>query len=150
MTNTNSLPWFINLAIWLVAMFWMFTLISAIRRIPSLWDMHNFYHYLLNVSNKDMQSITWQDIVGRLMALRDHNLVTANRDSLNAESRRYLKGQSMERMDAHDIANRLMRKENYWIAIINRDILDYSIPIPFYGKSNFTPGLCNGTWVWPF
>lgn len=34
-------------------------------------------------------------------------------------------------MDAHDIANRLMRKENYLIALFNKDILDLSIPMPF-------------------
>lgn len=39
--------------------------------------------------------------------------------------------QSKERLDAHDIANRLMRKENYLIAMINKDILNLSLPVPF-------------------
>jgi len=99
--------------------------------------MHNFYHYLLEVPDKDMQSITWQYVVRRLMDLRDHNFLTANRDALSADNRRYLRGQSMQRMDAHDIANRIMRKQNYWIAIINRDILDCSVYLPFYGKKQF-------------
>merc|ERR1711939_595785 len=34
-------------------------------------------------------------------------------------------------MDAHDIANRLLRKENYIIAMINKDILDMTLPVPF-------------------
>jgi autophagy-related protein 9 len=71
------------------------------------------------------------------MDLRDQNLLTADRDALSAENRRWLKGQSKQRMDAHDIANRLMRKENYWIAIINRDILDCSVHIPFIGRRQF-------------
>ena len=33
-------------------------------------------------------------------------------------------------MDAHDIANRIMRKDNYFIAMINRDVLDLTIPVP--------------------
>lgn len=33
-------------------------------------------------------------------------------------------------MDAHDIANRIMRKDNYFIAMIERDILDLTIPLP--------------------
>ena len=40
-------------------------------------------------------------------------------------------------MDAHDIANRLMRKENYWIAIMNRELLDCSVNIPFLGRKKF-------------
>lgn len=39
--------------------------------------------------------------------------------------------QSKERLDAHDIANRLMRKENYLIAMINKDVLNLSLPFPF-------------------
>jgi len=33
-------------------------------------------------------------------------------------------------MDAHDIANRIMRKDNYFIAMINRDVLDLTVPVP--------------------
>jgi autophagy-related protein 9 len=84
-----------------------------------------------------MQSVTWQFVILRLMDLRDHNVSTADRDALSSNTRRYLKGQSKQRMDAHDIANRLMRKENYWIAIINRDILDCSVNLPFLGRRQF-------------
>jgi hypothetical protein len=63
------------------------------------------------------------------MALRDSNPVTA--DGLAAKSRRYMGNQSKQRMDAHDIANRLMRKENYLIALFNKDILDLTLPVPF-------------------
>jgi autophagy-related protein 9 len=38
---------------------------------------------------------------------------------------------SKQRMDAHDIANRIMRQDNYFIAMINRDVLDLTVPIPF-------------------
>lgn len=102
-----------------------------------MWDMHNFYLHLLGIPDKDMQSVTWQYVVRCLMNLRDLNPLTADREHLSAENRRYLKGQSKQRMDAHDIANRLMRKENYWISIINRDILDCSVNIPFFGKRQF-------------
>ena len=33
-------------------------------------------------------------------------------------------------MDALDIASRIMRKDNYFIALINRDVLDLTLPIP--------------------
>jgi autophagy-related protein 9 len=69
------------------------------------------------------------------MALRDANVATAQ--DLSPEHRRFLNGQSKQRMDAHDIANRLMRKDNYYIAMVNKDILDCSINIPFLGKRQF-------------
>jgi autophagy-related protein 9 len=41
---------------------------------------------------------------------------------------------SKQRMDAHDIANRIMRKDNYFIAMINRDALDLTLPLPFFNN----------------
>ena len=89
--------------------------------------MHDFYHYLLEIPDTDIQTVAWQDIVKRLMALRDANLATA---AVGTSAR--LRGtQSKQRMDAHDIANRLMRRDNYLIALFNKDILDLTLPIPF-------------------
>jgi autophagy-related protein 9 len=76
-----------------------------------------------------MQTVSWQDIVARIMALRDQNPRTAANVPTNL--RRFIGSQSKERLDAHDIANRLMRKENYLIAMINKDVLDLSLPVPF-------------------
>lgn len=91
--------------------------------------MHDFYYYLLGVSDTDIQTISWQEIVSRLMTLRDANPATAG--AVSARHRKFMGSQSKQRMDAHDIANRLMRKENYLIALINKDILDLTLPIPF-------------------
>ena len=33
-------------------------------------------------------------------------------------------------LDAHDVANRIMRKENYLIALFNKSVLNLAIPIP--------------------
>lgn len=59
------------------------------------------------------------------MRLRDANPNTANhgRSRLNGLF-------SKQRMDAHDIANRIMRKDNYFIAMINRDVLNLTVPVP--------------------
>jgi len=62
------------------------------------------------------------------MALRDLNTKTAT--SLTDANRRYLGSQSKERLDASDIANRIMRRDNYMIALINKDVLDLTIPLP--------------------
>ncbi|KIW05664.1 uncharacterized protein PV09_03528 [Verruconis gallopava] len=134
---SRNLPWYMNVIIWVSTGVWIWSASSLIRTLPRLWDMHNFYHHLLGIPDKDMQSVTWQYVVRCLMDLRDQNMLTADQKALSAENRRWLKGQSKQRMDAHDIANRLMRKENYWIAIINRDILDCSVQIPFLGRRQF-------------
>lgn len=71
------------------------------------------------------------------MNLRDSNAATAN-------ALRGTRMQSLprERMDPHDIANRVMRRENYMISMINKDILDLTAPIwPFHDKPFLTKTL---------
>lgn len=118
-----------NVFLWLFSLCWVAKVFQYVMDIRRLRQMHDFYFYLLEVGDSDIQTVSWQDIVARLMALRDANPVTAN--GLDAKSRRFMGNQSKQRMDAHDIANRLMRKENYLIALFNKDILDLTLPIPF-------------------
>lgn len=108
-----------------------------VRDISRLMDLKNFFEHLLDVPDSDIQTVTWQYIVAKLMDLRDENPSTARPERLSPENRKYLQGQSKQRMDAHDIANRLMRQDNYLIAMINKDILDCTVNIPFLGKRQF-------------
>ena len=118
-----------NVAIWLFTLLVLKHIYELLIDIPRLMRIRDFYLYLLEVPDTDMQTISWQDIVGRIMALRDANPVTV--EKISPKNRKYLGSQSKQRLDAHDIANRLMRKENYLIALFNKDILDLTLPIPF-------------------
>lgn len=120
---------FANLLIWLFAFLWIAKVFQYILDIRRLRHMHDFYGYLLDIADTDMQTVSWQDVVKRLMALRDANPTTAA--NVTDRHRRFLGSQSKQRMDAHDIANRLMRRDNYLIALFNKDILDLTLPIPF-------------------
>ncbi|TLD35067.1 APG9-domain-containing protein [Venturia nashicola] len=134
---TKSLPGYWKFFLWAFAFGWLYLITMFIRDIQRLVDLKNFFHYLLDVPDKDIQTVTWQYIVQKLMDLRDENPATARPESLSPENRRFISGQSKQRMDAHDIANRLMRQDNYLIAMINKDILDCTINIPFLGKRQF-------------
>ena len=118
-----------NLLIWIFSLFWIMKLFEYVLDFRRLRHMHDFYEYLLDISDTDIQTISWQEVVARLMKLRDANPETAA--ALKPGHNRLVGSQSKQRMDAHDIANRLMRKENYVIALINKDILDLTLPIPF-------------------
>jgi autophagy-related protein 9 len=131
----TSLPTSWSILLWVVAVGWIYLLFTFIMDVPRLYELHDFYHHLLDIPDSEIQTASWQYVVGRLMSLRDSNIATA--EDLSAANRRFLKGQSKQRMDAHDIANRLMRKDNYWIAMINRDILDTSVEIPLLGTHRF-------------
>ncbi|ERT02766.1 hypothetical protein HMPREF1624_01068 [Sporothrix schenckii ATCC 58251] len=91
--------------------------------------------HLLQIPEHDMQTVSWQDVVVKVMALRDQNPKTAT--NMTRLQREWIGSQSKERLDAHDIANRLMRRENYLIALFNKDILDLSVPLPFLRNKQF-------------
>ena len=82
-----------------------------------------------------MQTVSWQDIVARVMALRDQNPKTAT--NIPANLRRFMGSQSKDRLDAHDIANRLMRRDNYSIALFNKEIIDLTLSIPILGNRQY-------------
>ncbi|KAK8183149.1 autophagy protein Apg9 [Phyllosticta capitalensis] len=123
------------LVLWLFIVFWFLQLFHVTSQIPRLRRMEKFYHYLLDIPDSDIQTASWQLVVSRLMALRDANLTTA--ENVSARDRKAIGAHSKQRMDAHDIANRVMRRENYLIALFNKDILDLTIPIPFFGSVQF-------------
>ncbi|KAI9842223.1 MAG: autophagy protein atg9 [Thelocarpon superellum] len=126
---TKTMSGTTNVLLWLFAVFWIGKVFQYLVDIRRLRHIHDFYVHLLEIDDANIQTISWQDVVARLMTLRDANPVTA--DGVGVRNRRYMGHQSKQRMDAHDIANRLMRKENYLIALFNKDILDLTLPIPF-------------------
>ncbi|KAF9888365.1 autophagy protein atg9 [Aspergillus nanangensis] len=115
--------------LWLLTLFWIGKVFQYLLDIRRLKHMHDFYYHLLGISDNEIRTISWQEVVSRLMTLRDANPATAG--AVSAKHRRFMGSQSKQRMDAHDIANRLMRKENYLIALVNKEILDLTLPIPF-------------------
>ncbi|KAL8711030.1 MAG: hypothetical protein Q9220_004411 [cf. Caloplaca sp. 1 TL-2023] len=121
-----------NLLIWLFSFFWIGKSFQYLMDIRRLRHMQDFYHYLLEIPDTDIQTVSWQEIAKRLMALRDMNPATAA--GISERHRRFTGSQSKQRMDAHDIANRLMRRDNYLIALINKDVLDFTLPLPLIGK----------------
>jgi autophagy-related protein 9 len=124
-----------NVAIWLFTLHVFWRVFQLVADIPRLIRVRDFYLHLLDVPESDMQTISWQDVVARIMALRDANPITTDR--ISPATRKYLGSQSKQRLDAHDIANRLMRRENYLIALFNKEILDLTLPVPFFQNRQF-------------
>lgn len=140
-TKKMSGTW--NFALWITSFYWIWKAIQIPLDLRRLSIMRDFYVHLLGIPEHDMQTVSWQDVVARIMELRDSNPKTADR--ARPGPRRWLGSQSKERLDAHDIANRLMRRENFLIALINKDVLDLSIPLPFFNRRQFLSRLLEWT-----
>lgn len=126
---TKNMSGLWNFGLWIFAFYFIWKSIQFLLDMRRLSNIRDFFIHLLNIPEHDMQTVSWQDVLVRIMALRDQNPKTAG--NLTREQRFWVGSQSKERLDAHDIANRLMRRENYLIALFNKDILNLSIPLPF-------------------
>ncbi|KIY50798.1 APG9-domain-containing protein, partial [Fistulina hepatica ATCC 64428] len=106
--------------------FYVWQIVIFVMGIVRLIDMYNFYTHLLKIPNADIQTISWSEVVRRIGAIREENPLTA----ISSKSARNTNDTSTAKLDAHDIANRIMRKENYLIALFNKELLDLRIPLP--------------------
>ncbi|KAF2477988.1 autophagy-related protein 9 [Lindgomyces ingoldianus] len=129
---TKKMHGFWVFALWLYILYFLYSSIQLVRAFPRLRLMHHFFEHLLDIPDRDIQTVEWQYIVSRIMNLRDANLTTAS--NISPETRKLLDKRGRQRLDAHDIASRLMRRENYLIALFNKEILDVTIPIPYLGN----------------
>ncbi|KAG9831037.1 APG9-domain-containing protein, partial [Aureobasidium melanogenum] len=126
--------WTKSLLLWAFCFWWIKTLCGYIADISRLRKMEMFYQHLLGIPDTDIQAVSWERVVQGLMKLRDLNPETA--DTVP----KYLKTtgkQSKQKMDAHDIANRLMRRDNYSIALFNKEIIDLTLSIPILGNRQY-------------
>lgn len=115
--------------------YFIWKVVQFVVDLRRLYHLRDFFIHLLEIPEQDMQTVSWQDVVARIMSLRDTHAETAV--NLAPQSRRFLGSQSKKRLDAHDIANRLMRKDNFFIALFNKDVLNFTLPIPFLGNKTF-------------
>jgi hypothetical protein len=100
---------FLAICIVIFCLFWIFQLRELLVDLRDFWEIKQFYNRELIISEEELQTIQWTEIVSRLIRVPRLSL-------------------SKERMTHLDIANRIMRKENYLIAMINKDILNLEVP----------------------
>lgn len=110
------------LVLWLFLSFLLALWIYYLTDIPRLWQMREFYIHALKIATADMPTVSWQRVLYRLLKLKNVNALTA-------EDGRVVSLHNMKRLDAYAIANRIMRKDNYFIALINNGIINIELPL---------------------
>lgn len=128
---STNITGFTKFFLWMFYFFVILKIVQLYFDVKKLSELQNFYKYLLNISDDELQTLPWQNVIQQLMYLKDQNAMTANVVEVKAKNR----------IDAHDVANRIMRRENYLIALYNSDILDLSLPIPLFRTNVLTKTL---------
>ncbi|KAG5456822.1 MAG: autophagy protein Apg9-domain-containing protein [Olpidium bornovanus] len=115
----------------LFAVFWAWQALQIIQKLPELKEMQEFYNVALQISDQDIDTVAWKDVVNRLIAAKE--LLPAPGVGSSSSAGGGISSQppplpSANRLSAHDITNRIMRKENFMVALFNKDLFDLSVP----------------------
>lgn len=127
--------WLKNAAVFVFIIYWCTKLVTYVGDIRRLFRMHNFYLHVLGIDDQDIQTVSWVRVVEGLVKVQNANIATANPVPAVRKYAKYSKPQ--QRMNAESVANRLMRQANYYVALYNKDILDFTLPLPFVGSRQF-------------
>ena len=91
---------------WLI---WVAELLLSLFKLRKLRKVRRFYLHNLNITDQELQTVEWSVVSQRILTVPRLCLAKTDWTEL-------------------DIANRLLRRENFLIALLNRNVFDLSIP----------------------
>lgn len=107
-------PFFIICLI-IFGIFFGYKIVKLGHHVKNYWYIRRFYHEQLQIHDFELRTIAWNLVVKRIQTLQMDNQIF----------------ESLTVLDALEIANRIMRKDNYLVAMINKDLLDFRICLQF-------------------
>ena len=94
----------------LFSLYWLWHLLAFLYLIKPTLDMRHFYSHHLHLSDAQLPLLPWSDVLERVVALQHSTKLCTYRT-----------------LTQLDITNRIMRKDNFLIALINADTIDVRI-----------------------
>jgi len=104
---------FLKLFVGVFALYWLWMLLHFFWDLRPLLEMRAFYRDKLRIVDADLQVVAWDLVVQRVVELQATSRLCIVKDQLTA----------------HDIANRILRKENFMVAFVNRGLLPLELPM---------------------
>jgi len=107
----------------LFSLYWVMTALAFIPAVFGAWRMHVFYRDRLRITTRELQTMQWHEVVTRFEQLQRSGSYRV----------------ALKEVTAHSIAMRIMRKDNYMVALVNKDMLDLSLRVPCTSWRLHTP-----------
>jgi len=107
--NPNPLTYIVSLYFGLFSLYWLSHLLSFLYSLPGVLFIHSFYRSHLSLDDEAVVSVTWGEVLQRLEAVQERERLCV-----------------VKRLNGLDITNRIMRRDNFMIALVNAQLLDVS------------------------
>ena len=103
----------VTLHLILFSLYWIWSAMTLAHDAAPLAAMRAFCNQKLALSDRDLYTITWPEVLQRVVHLQATTRLSISRD-----------------LNEHDIVARILRKENYLTGMVNRDVLRLSLDVP--------------------
>lgn len=107
----DRLSFFMFICVTIFFTIWSWKAYKLISEFGQLFRMKKFFNKVLLINDTELTSYNFKDIINKLIVLQQR--LPASDGSFQ---------------NAHDIVSRLMRRENYLIALFNKDVIDLTLP----------------------
>uniref|UniRef100_A0A913HSE9 Autophagy-related protein 9 n=1 Tax=Strongyloides stercoralis TaxID=6248 RepID=A0A913HSE9_STRER len=84
-------------------------------KLMKFYDIKIFYTTILGITDDEITNVTWQEVCRKICHVQPKIHLVINKDKITPL----------------DIYMRIMRHENYFIAMVNRNLLPLSVKLPF-------------------
>ncbi|XP_050715941.1 autophagy-related protein 9A-like [Eriocheir sinensis] len=118
--------WKLVLAIIAASLFWVMRLCHASYMFFQFWEIKQFFNNALGIQDPELGNITWEEVEQRVMEVQVEERMCIHKEVLTEL----------------DIYHRILRFTNYFIAMVNKNIIPLKLELPLVGSSVFlTKGL---------
>lgn len=106
--------------------FWILQLAKFFYNFLQFWDVKSFYNTALEIDDDELDNLTWHDVQRRIREVQKEQEMCIHKKDLTEL----------------DIYHRILRFENYMVAMVNKSLLPIHLKFPLIGNFVFlTHGL---------
>lgn len=102
----------------LAVIFCGFKFLTKSYQVILSWDIKQFYNTALAIADNDLDNITWSDIQTKIKQVQLEQQMCIHKREITEL----------------DIYHRILRQENYFVAMVNKKLLPPRMNIPFIGE----------------
>ncbi|DAZ96370.1 TPA: hypothetical protein N0F65_010737 [Lagenidium giganteum] len=124
--STSFVHMIVGMYFLMFLVYWLSRAIQVIKSLRDAYDMSCFYANRLLIDERQVQTIKWDEVVGRVLDLIGANVPK----NLNQISSYRLQIDPAALSTPHDFARRIMRRENYLIACMNHSLFQGDSMLP--------------------
>ncbi|CAD5224214.1 unnamed protein product [Bursaphelenchus okinawaensis] len=105
----------------LATVFWVAYVLRVGYRLLQLFEIQKFYYNVLEIADKDLPNIPWREVVERVCKAQPELHLIVNQEQISVS----------------DIYQRILRYKNYMVGLVDNDVLNLEITLPFMGKVDY-------------